>query len=835
MKVQCPCGTKLSFDVTPDAAHRPLVVQCPTCNADLSAAVIPLVAQVLAEMANTAPAPAVAPAPLNNPQALTPPSPPPQTAAPKARLHVSTPAASATTPSPAQASPELSAGPICSRHTGEVAGENCRVCQKPICPRCMAQFGFVCSAYCQGKAENLGIDVLDYAGQNRNVNVRSNRLFKLSIAAAVLLILSLVGLWGLNEFYLSQPRILFSIPVAKSEHHPSGRWGDASSFVVLHEAHLTRYSLKTQKAHWSVDIVTSNDFTAAARVEAPKARTAYAFWRSEQMKKPKQYDSNGHEIWYDEVPTETEQYQKTLGSMFENALASLRLVGEGTNVWIAQPGKLQRYRWEDGSSDKTIPIEFTPSESMGNSPSLSAFTPMPSGERKLVRVDLRSGEVEEKIFQTDKSTLALSKPASATAGQVVGEANRKGVGSTPVASGAHSNRKSSTSVPVANSRALASSTRDPLATIPKGLSGPEAAIAAIQLQSNTKLEAALNDNDELGPRKRHAQLIDKSRVEWQVSGDRMLKLTSLLVEFKAVNRQNLKEAPKRSALEGATSVTSTSQVANEILNAMRRDQTDGMSVDDKSTYHASLRYAGESETAGWSGDFVGSPDLYALTSVTVLIADTSVVVFDKNNHKLWETRLTYPLTQRAESWNLQTSDSESGGGPVIEHGDTLYILDPGVVGAFDKSTGNARWRLPTVGASGLQFDSKGCLYINTTTMSQDQVRFDQQVDVSKKDRWVLIKAEASTGRILWRATHCGQLAAITPDAVYTSEVITSGTGILKQNSVTHLYVYQLNPKSGKVIWDHASRGEPSYLGIQGSKILVVRENTVDVLTHGILN
>ncbi|MBI3867851.1 MAG: hypothetical protein HY299_04895 [Verrucomicrobia bacterium] len=816
MKVQCPCGTKLSFDITPDAARQAIVVRCPVCNTDLSAVVAPFVQQALAEMSVPR-----APAPVAAPRVHVQPTTPSVALPP-------TPVAAPVAPPIAAASIEVPGGPVCARHVGEIAQEKCRVCQKPICPRCMAQFGFVCSAFCQGKAENLGLDVPDYAGQRKNVNVRSNRLFKLSVAAAILLILALIGGWGLNEFYLSQPRVVFSVPLSKALTEPSGRWGDSGGFVVLHDGRLTRYALKTKQPVWTTDIVTSNEFSAAARAEAPRARAEYALWRAEQVKKPKQYDANGHEIWYDEVPSEEEQYQKLLGEMTRAAKLSLRLLGEGTNIWIAQQGKIARYRWEDGGRDKVIPVDVARWEGPETPRSLSSFTQLPNGDRKLVRVDLALGEVEEKLFPAPQVALASpSKPSTATP--------RKPASTGPGTASAGSNRKGPALTPVANARQQAQSQRLPPPGIAKGLTGPEAAIAAIQLQANTKLEAALNDDDELGPRRRHPELVDKSRVEYRMSGERLLKLTSILVEFKPVIRQAMKEPPRKSALDGAVSVTQTTQVANEILNESRRDQTDGVSVEDKSPYRVSLRHSGDPDTAGWSGEMVGSPDLIVLPGVNVLIADTALLVFDKDNKKLWETRLTYPMTQRAESWNLAAGDAESGGGPVIERGDTLYILDPGVVGAFDKSTGNARWRLPTVGASGLRFDSRGAVYINTTTMGQDQVRYDQQIDVSKKDRFVIIKAEASSGRILWRATNCGQIAAIIGDQLYTSEVLTSGMGVLRQEPVSHLLLYKLSPKTGKVQWEHSSRGAPSRLDIQGSKILVVRENSVDLFTHGAFN
>src|ERR1043166_3568781 len=43
MKIQCACGAKYSFDVTPDMARRPVQFSCPGCGVNLSGAIHELV------------------------------------------------------------------------------------------------------------------------------------------------------------------------------------------------------------------------------------------------------------------------------------------------------------------------------------------------------------------------------------------------------------------------------------------------------------------------------------------------------------------------------------------------------------------------------------------------------------------------------------------------------------------------------------------------------------------------------------------------------------------------------------------------------------------------
>src|SRR5215467_8621817 len=76
MKLQCSCGAKYSFEVTPDMASGPVHFSCPACGMDYSEFVTNLVRQQLG------PAPAIAPPP---PGYVPPPSavaPPPTAIAP---------------------------------------------------------------------------------------------------------------------------------------------------------------------------------------------------------------------------------------------------------------------------------------------------------------------------------------------------------------------------------------------------------------------------------------------------------------------------------------------------------------------------------------------------------------------------------------------------------------------------------------------------------------------------------------------------------------------------------------------------------------------------------
>src|SRR3569833_1673436 len=170
MKVQCQCGSKFSIDVTPEMARDPIRFVCPNCNTDLSGPINELVRKKLSLTAAPKRAivqPAVAPTPVD---------PPPAPAVP-GRLSLHKTASTATHGTAVESAPNPWAsgaddGRPCPKHQGEVCVTNCYICRKPLCPKCMELFGYVCSPLCRAKAEANGINVPVYAGQKSVVEAR---------------------------------------------------------------------------------------------------------------------------------------------------------------------------------------------------------------------------------------------------------------------------------------------------------------------------------------------------------------------------------------------------------------------------------------------------------------------------------------------------------------------------------------------------------------------------------------------------------------------------------------------------------------------------------------
>ena len=51
-----------------------------------------------------------------------------------------------------------------------------------------------------------------------------------------------------------------------------------------------------------------------------------------------------------------------------------------------------------------------------------------------------------------------------------------------------------------------------------------------------------------------------------------------------------------------------------------------------------------------------------------------MIVLDKSNRKMWEASLTYTIPAGLEEF-VHKICVETGEGPCVEHGDTLYVYD----------------------------------------------------------------------------------------------------------------------------------------------------------------
>ncbi len=246
MKIQCACGAKYEFAASPEMVKSPVRFVCPACGLDSSDFVNGLIRE---EFGGAAPA--------------TAPRQPAPEPAPAARVGVPAAATGATTAAPvAHDAPQR-----CHKHPDQFTIEQCYICSKPICPKCMELFGYVCSPLCRGKAESQGIAVPVYAGQRSVVEARAwRRTVRVSAALAVV-VLAALGAWFWYAWFGSVPRAVYAVRFPERSYSGQSAFYGKDQLVFLHGDLLARHDLKLKRELWSRHLLDLKEIDAAVARE----------------------------------------------------------------------------------------------------------------------------------------------------------------------------------------------------------------------------------------------------------------------------------------------------------------------------------------------------------------------------------------------------------------------------------------------------------------------------------------------------------------------------------------------------------------------------------------
>ena len=654
MKIQCNCGAKYAFDVTPEMANSPIRFVCQTCGQDSSELVNQLIRQQLgpapaaaAVSAAVAPPVVIAPppsqqraqpavAPLPAPvAALVPPAAPPRVA-PAVAVRV----ASATAPQQggsssslrvsahgaaaeaAAAAPAVSAAEMCVRHTGQLVAQRCRVCQKPMCPKCMESFGYVCSAYCKGKAESQGIDLPRYAGQRQFAESKQSRRIGLIIGGTFAAVALVLGAWGWYAWVGSVPKVAFSLRLPELGHSGQLRILPDQQAVYLHAGTLSRHDMKGEKEVWLNVLIDKKQINDRARAEFDRQKA--------------QWDkvvSEGGDI----SGTRIQSFDEVLAGMLQEAAGALHLHIREGNIWVSFPDHATRFDWETGKPAKEIPVSHPVKRVVCNGDELVL-----ASEIVATRVNLLSGESQE-LLAAGSKTVASPPLAKDTRSS----SNTTGRAGDRVASSASRTNAAQSSVVRAQN-----------VSKPARLAAPAVAAANANQQ---RLTAAMSDPPAAASGSAPASGVDTTRVVAERHG--VFQVTGVPAK--------------------------------------------------PGQYQVSVRRLG-GEKSEWSGEMPGWPEVLPLKTVDVVAGGKSIVVLDKAGKKRWEAQLTRGAGMLARPAFSAESDP-AGDGPFAEHGDAVYFYDSSELTAFDLAAGGVRWKFDAVGTSGLLFDDQGMLYVNATT------------------------------------------------------------------------------------------------------------------------
>jgi len=684
-------------------------------------------------------------------------------------------ARSTATATSAASSSEVPPVPVCAKHH-EPATEHCLVCRQAICPRCVQSFGRFCSSFCKGKAEHKNKVASDDAWQ---------KLVGRIVAVVMVLAVLAVGAWIWYAWVGSVPHVALAVRFDEKSHSGSS-YVTNDQVIFLHGGTLARYDLKTKKAVWSLELVTKQQVADVMKQEDD----AEAKMQQEGIR------GGSHEL--------PSMREKNTRLALEG---SLSLHVSGHNVWVGDEGGLTHYDWDTGRVLKQVTLKNSFGEFTEHNGEFISLETSGNGTPSITRIDMATGEERAETIPGLGAAATISQNG-------VGTRNGGGNGLPLTPYG-------DASKPL-DPKKVADQAGN---LTPQGRAALPAVVAGNLHQQ--KIFQELNDTPD-APKKKDA--VPAETFVLAPDGDGYVQFGSKLLEQHFIERSAMKAPPKKSALDnGNLNATQTGDVANELLNDIQRNNGGGTVTEDQSRYQATVRKPGSD--AAWTGEVIGSPRLFPLASVTVVAGGKSIVVLDKSNKKLWQADLQHTIPERDE-------ESRHGDGPCVERDGVLYVFDEAVLTAFDLAGGDVRWRLPSVGIVGLFFDDQGMLYVNTTTGSLDDIRFSQQIDVNRSTQVVFQKIDPKTGKSQWTMNPRGLVSYVSGKFIYTFYSYDPGdeedqmsdalSGLTKPPLTV---VTRIDPKTGRVLWDHEESRATMDAKFSGSIIQLVLKKEVEVLRY----
>jgi len=344
-----------------------------------------------------------------------------------------------------------------------------------------------------------------------------------------------------------------------------------------------------------------------------------------------------------------------------------------------------------------------------------------------------------------------------------------------------------------------------------------------ELPSNVQPTASVLLSQALDEKKFNKPL-DALSSEFFSTGQNLVEMRVRLLEPKVTWVQAIKPRGP-SHLNGNTSTsTSVADVEEEVFNDIKRSQTGGVKSLDESRYEVQLRRWLGGAPAEWTGEVTGVPMFFSLPTVDLLVAGTQLSVFDKQNKKLFDARLSYPVNDhfQPDHWDHRSI-------PAAEHEGALYFFDKAVLTVFSLPAGEIRWRLTSVGINQIRFDEHGLLYVDSTTASPEDIQYSEQISAQGVAP-VLLKVEPHSGKILWQAQGRGQDCFLSGKFLYTSGTQQGGMALAnglaealnapQQEGPVYFRVYRLDPATGQSLWEFYREEAPGALAFAQNRFLV---------------
>ncbi|MEO7515281.1 MAG: hypothetical protein ABIW93_05685 [Verrucomicrobiota bacterium] len=353
------------------------------------------------------------------------------------------------------------------------------------------------------------------------------------------------------------------------------------------------------------------------------------------------------------------------------------------------------------------------------------------------------------------------------------------------------------------------------------------------LPSNVLPTAALLLKRELDAQEKHQTSVYKFSSEFFPAGQNLVEMQVKLVEAKMVSVQTMKAPGPSNLGQDTRASTSARAVAEEIFNELKRSNTGGHKMVDDSRYAVMLRRTMENNAVDWTGDVTGLPIFFPQKTVDVLVGGTNLFLFDKQNKKIAESQLAFPL---ADSF---TSDyGRTGRAPCVEADNILFLFDKGFLTAFNLPAGTVRWRLTSVGISGIQFDNKGMLYVSTTTGAPEDIQYSEQIKMNDAAAPIILKVDPKSGKTLWKCEKSGGGCFLTGKYLYITDAARGGLSMINavedafgtaSSAPGNFKIVRIDPSNGKKLWSFNKKGVPENIDFSENRILLHYGKEIQVM------
>jgi hypothetical protein len=325
--------------------------------------------------------------------------------------------------------------------------------------------------------------------------------------------------------------------------------------------------------------------------------------------------------------------------------------------------------------------------------------------------------------------------------------------------------------------------------------------------------------------------IYKFSSEFFPAGKNMVEMQVKLLEPKVTWVQTMKPAGPSKLNAGTSAASDVRGVAEEIFNELKRNDGGGVREVDESRYSVLLRRTVEEGAADWTGEMTGLPAFFSQKTVDVLVGGKSLFLFDKQNKKIAEAQLTFPI-DRPEFGDASP--------PCVEANGTLFFFDQGVLTAFELPGGAVRWRLPSVGISEIQFDEKGMLYVSTTTGTPEDIQYSEQIKLTDAIKPIILKVDPQSGKTLWKCERSGSGCFPTGKYLYITDFSRGGFAMInavedafgaRSSASGNFNIVRINPSNGKKMWSFNKKGVPENIDFSENRILLHYGNDIEVMKY----